>query len=98
MRSAINKTLTLYFKELRLPAFQESFSAQAQLARQESISYEEYLLNLAEREHESRRENRIKRYLKASGIPLEKSLDTFDRKRLSQKVNAQLNSLLEDHS
>ena len=95
MTGSINKTLNLYFKELRLPAFQAAFSEQAELARQESLSYEEYLLNLAEREHESRRENRIKRYLRASGIPLEKSLDTFDRKRLSNKVNAQLSSLLD---
>ena len=95
MTSDINKTLNLYFKELRLPAFQEAFSEQAELARQESISYEEYLLNLAELEHQSRRENRIQRYLRASGIPLEKSLDTFNRNRLFYKVNAQLSSLLD---
>ena len=95
MKSDINKTLNLYFKELRLPAFQVAFSEQAELARQESLSYEEYLLHLTEREHESRRENRIARYLRASGIPLEKSLDTFNRNRLSHKVNAQLSSLME---
>jgi len=94
MKSNMNKTLNLYFKELRLPTFQSAFSEQAELARQESISYEEYLLNLTELEHESRRQNRINRYLRASGIPLEKSLDTFDRNRLPHKINAQLSSLL----
>src|SRR4030042_3267365 len=95
MRKTIHNRLNHYLKELRLPAIQKSYSDQADLARQESLSYEEYLLDLVEREREARRENRITRYLRASGIPLEKSLETFDRKRLPPKVNAQLSALLD---
>ena len=95
MSRNFQKQLRLCLKELRLPAIQKSYSEQAELARQETLSYEEYLLDLVEREREARRENRVARYLKASGIPLEKSLDTFDRKRLPPKVNAQLSALLD---
>ena len=95
MKKTVKQRLRQYLKELRLPAILKSFSEQANMARQESLSYEEYLMDLAEREHEARRENRIARYLRASGIPLEKSLATFDRKRLPQKVNAQLSALLD---
>ena len=59
MKRNNHKHLSLYLKELRLPTFQKSYSDQADLARQESLSFEEYLLDLVERELESRRENRI---------------------------------------
>jgi len=95
MKKTIHNRLNRYLKELRMPAIMKSYSEQADLARQESFSYEEYLLDLVEREHEARRENRIARYLRASGIPLEKSLAAFNRKRLPQKVNAQLSVLLD---
>jgi DNA replication protein DnaC len=95
MKKIIHNRLNRYLKELRLPVFQKSYSDQADLARQESLSFEEYLLDLVERELEARRENRIARHLKASGIPLEKSLAAFDRKRLPQKVNAQLSALVD---
>ena len=95
MKRNNHKHLSLYLKELRLPTFQKSYSDQADLARQESLSFEEYLLDLVERELEARRENRIARYLRTSGIPLEKSLATFDRERLPQKVNAQMSALVD---
>jgi len=91
IKSVLNKNL----RQLRLPAMLECYNEQAILARKESFSYEQYLLELAEYELEGRRENRIARYLKDSKIPLEKSLTTFDRKRLPQKVNAQLSVLLD---
>ena len=43
----------------------------------------------------TRRENRIARYLRDSRIPLEKTLANFNRRRLPQKVNAQLSVLLD---
>jgi len=95
MKKIIHKRLNQYLKELRLPAILNSYSEQADLARKEALSYEEYLLDMVEREHEARTENRIARYLRASGIPLEKSLAAFNRKRLPQKVNAQLSALLD---
>jgi DNA replication protein DnaC len=48
-----------------------------------------------ETEREARRHNRIARLLRESRLPLEKSLDSFDRKRLPRKVDAHLGVLLD---
>ncbi|MHC4843962.1 MAG: IS21-like element helper ATPase IstB [Planctomycetota bacterium] len=82
-------------RELHLPAIRECYREQSQVARSESYSYEQYLLSLVDHESESRREKRIARFLRDSRLPLEKTLATFDRKRLPQKVDAQLNVLLD---
>lgn len=59
------------------------------------MSYERYLLGLAQLECQQRRHKRIERMLRESKLPLEKSLENFDRRRLSPKVQQQLNTLLE---
>ena len=87
--------LTECLKELHLPAVRECYKEQADTARSESLSYECYLLELMQRECETRRQNRIARLLRESKLPLEKSLASFDRKRLPERVDAQLNILLE---
>ena len=89
------KHLTGCLKELHLPAIRECFYQQAEAARKDSLSYEEYLLELVERECETRLERRIARLLRESHLPLEKTLKSFERERLPQKVNAQVNLLLE---
>ena len=91
----IQANLTLCLKELHLPTVRECYAQQAQTAKQESYGYERYLLELMESECEVRRQNRINRYLKESKLPLEKTLDTFDRKRLPRKVNVHVNTLVE---
>jgi len=82
-------------KELRLRAMLACFEDTARRAEKETLSYEQYLLELAERECEQRRGNRIRRLLQDSGLPLEKSLANFDLKRLPTKVSRQLKVLLE---
>src|SRR3972149_3935676 len=82
-------------KELRLPAIRECYAGHAEQARREALSYERYLLELVEREREARRHNRIARLLRESRLPLEKSLEAFDRKRLPHRGDAQLSVLLE---
>ena len=57
------------------------------------MSYERYLLELAERECESRRSNRIERLLRESRLFLEKSLATLDLKRLPPKAAQQVRTL-----
>ena len=64
-------------------------------AQQETLSYEQYLLELAERECEVRRGNRIDRLLRQSKLPLEKNLDCFNMKRLPAKVARQVRTLLD---
>jgi DNA replication protein DnaC len=82
-------------KELHLPAIRACYEEQADAARRESSSYERYLRQIMEQECDVRRQNRIARLLKESKLPLEKSLKTFDRTRLPQKVAAHVNVLLE---
>ncbi len=78
-----------------MPTIREEYESAAQQARQESLSYERYLWNLAERELEARRTSRIERLLRDSKLFLEKSLSTLDLKRLPQKAAQQVRALLE---
>jgi len=82
-------------KELHLPAIRACFEQAARRAEKETLSYEQYLLELAEREREQRRQNRIRKLLRDSGLPLEKSLENFELKRLPVKVSQHLKVLLE---
>jgi len=90
----VRSQLQTCLKELRLTNIRERFEEAARQAAQESAGYDSYLLDLVERECEVRRHRRIERVLRESHLPLEKTLDTFDRGRLSPKVVQQL-SLLE---
>jgi DNA replication protein DnaC len=71
----------------------EGFATAAEEARRESLSYEEYLLELANRECEERGLKRVERLLKESRLPLEKNLATFDLKRLPAKVQQMVRTL-----
>jgi DNA replication protein DnaC len=77
-------------KELRLPTMRHCFPEVAEHARADALSYEEFLLELADRERDVRRQHRIQRALRASNLPLEKTLETFDRQRLPRSVDAHL--------
>jgi DNA replication protein DnaC len=91
----VKGTLVGYLRELHLPTFRECFEEAAGRAQQETLSYEQYLLDLAERECEVRRRNRIDRLLQQSKLPLDKSLENFDMKRLPTKVARQVRTLVE---
>jgi DNA replication protein DnaC len=82
-------------RELHLPAIRECYQEQSDVARAESLSYEQYLLGLVEHECEVRRDKRISRLLRESRLPLEKTLASFERKRLPERVDAQLSALLD---
>ncbi len=89
----MKKTLVGHLRELHLPTFRESFEEAAGRALRETLSYEQYLLELSQRECEVRRANRIERFLRQSKLPLEKSLEQFELKRLPAKVARQVKSL-----
>ena len=91
----VKETLVGHLRELHLPTFRECFEEAAGRAVQETLSYEQYLLELAGRECEVRRANRLERLLRQSKLPLEKSLDHFDIKRLPSKVARQVRSLVD---
>ena len=91
----LEERLDSHLKELRLPGIRTCYAEVARQAVQETLSYEQYLLELLEREAETRTEHRIERWLRDSKLPLEKSLDAFDLARLPPKVKQQVASLLE---
>jgi len=88
-------TLVGCLKELHLPAFRSGYEELARQAQQESSSYEQYLLGLASRECQERRERKVHRLLRDSKLPLEKSWESLDLKRLPAKVVQQARVLLE---
>lgn len=95
MNQPNSMTLNAGLKKLYLSTMKECYGNEADLARQESLSYELYLQELVIRECEERRRKRITRYLRESKLPLEKNLDSFDRSRLPTRINALVNSLLD---
>ncbi|MHC4093317.1 MAG: IS21-like element helper ATPase IstB [Planctomycetota bacterium] len=82
-------------KELRLPAMRACYEQEAQRAQQETLSYEQYLFELAERECQARRQHRVERFLRESRLPIDKSLDAFEMKRMPRKVAQQVRTLLD---
>jgi DNA replication protein DnaC len=94
-RRSPRKLLQEGLKDLRLPSMRSCFQEVADQARADSASYEDFLLTLVDQERDARRQGRIARTLRASNLPLEKTLEAFDRKRLPRKVDAHLNVLLE---
>jgi len=95
MSAELQQRLERQLRELHLPTMRRSYEQLARQAQQETYSYERFLLELCERECQERRTKRISRVLRQSRLPLEKSLQTFDLKRLPTKVARQVQSLRE---
>jgi DNA replication protein DnaC len=95
MSAELKERLEGHLRELRLPSMRKSYEQVAQQAEQETHSYARFLLELCERECQERQSKRISRLLQQSRLPLEKSLETFDLKRLPTKVARQVQSLRE---
>ena len=95
MKTDHHKQLIELLKELHLPMFREYYEEFARKATTDELGYEDYLYELAVRECEVRRANKIARLVKASKLPLEKTLATFDIKRLPLKLRRQVDVLLE---
>src|SRR5918911_3516241 len=91
----VQELLASYLKELHLPAFRASYEDLAQQAQQEGLSFEQYLLGLAQRECQERRNKRVQRLLHESRLPQEKSWPAPGLKRLPPKVVQQARLLLE---
>ncbi len=91
----IQPLLHKYLKALFLNTMRHIYEDVSIQAGQESFSYEQYLLELAEQEYITRWNNRIERNLKESKIPRDKNIDTFDLKRMPAKTTHQIRTLLE---
>ena len=90
----VKERLLAFLKELHLPAFRINYEEMARQAQQEGLSFEQYLLELAQLECQERRNKRVERLLHDSRLLLEKSWKALDLKRLPAKVVQQVRSLL----
>jgi len=88
-----SQSLALLLRSLRLPAFIRYAEQVAQQAERQSWTYGQYLYHLTELEVQERSTRRVERNLKASGLPAEKSLATFDKRKTTPKVARMLPSL-----
>src|SRR5437588_11525309 len=70
--------LETYLKQLRLPCFLESYQALAQEAARTNLSYERYLLALAQEEVVRQDASRIERAIANARFPVLKELADFD--------------------
>ncbi len=70
--------LESYLKQLRLPCFVQSYQSLAQEAARTNLSYERYLLALAQEEVTSRDAHRIERAIHQAHFPVLKDLADFD--------------------
>jgi DNA replication protein DnaC len=93
----IHALLKSCLKELHLPTFRETYKEQAEMARAENLGHEQYLLAVAEGEVDARRIKRTERYRRDSKLPIGKTFDSFEIKRLGPKLASHL-SVLRDGS
>lgn len=95
MNKKTQEELTLCLGELNLLTISRLYARLADEARAESLSHEQFLFNLVRQECDIRRNKRIERYLKESHLPLEKTMDNFNLKRIPLKAAQQVKTLIE---
>lgn len=91
----MKQALTEHLRALRLPAFRDNYESVARRAEQETLSYEQYLHELAIRECQARHANRIEAMLRQSRLSVDKTMETFNLKRLPPKVARQVRGLVD---
>lgn len=89
MKTEMKEKLTL----LNLPGIREILDETIQGAIAEELSYEAFFGTLIDHEYILRKNSRIERLLKESRLPLQKTFDTFDLKRLPPKAIQKIKAL-----
>ena len=87
--------LELLLRTLKLPGFVAHYEEVGRAAEKEGWSFETYLRQLVELEASERRDRRITRMQKLSGLSPDKTLETLDLSKLPVKVRRQLPRLCE---
>jgi DNA replication protein DnaC len=87
--------VSVLLRSLKLPGFVRAYGELAEQAEREGWGFERYLNHLAEIEIEDRRNRRIERLLRQSGLPQEKTLTTLDLARLPMPVRRTVPTLCE---
>jgi len=85
--------LRVLLRALKLPTVARHAEEVATKAAHEGWSFGQYLRHLVALEVEERRRRRIERNLRDSGLPLEKTMATLNRKRLTAQVAKMLPTL-----
>ncbi len=80
-------------KALRLPAFRREYQHHASQAAKDSLSYEDFLLNLMQCEYQMRIENRRKAQIKQAGFVQYKYLHDLNRQDLPPDATSKLAQL-----
>ena len=78
MNAGLKALLIENLKKLKLSTMLRDLESMIRQANQESLSYEEFLLNLSETEVRTRQENGRKRRLQDAKFPILKPMETFD--------------------
>jgi DNA replication protein DnaC len=87
--------LTVLLKSFRLPTMAAQYEAALQQAEAENWGYRKFLQHLCESEAQDRRERKVMRLLKASGLPAGKTLGNLEEAQLPAKVRRLWPTLLE---
>jgi DNA replication protein DnaC len=80
------ETIQQHFRTLRMPTAVQIVAETVTVAQKENWSLEAFLSEILEQEMEGRHQRRILRLKKASHLPVEKTLSTFDQERLPLRV------------
>jgi len=88
-------SLTLYLRGLKLPAFVSHHEEVASQAEKSGWAFGQYLHHLCELEHRERRDRKIERRERQSGLPREKTMGTIDLNRFPAAVKRQVPTLCE---
>lgn len=92
-----NEGLEVFFRSFRLPTMAAIWQETVTRAEREDWGYHKLLQHLCESEAQDRRERKMNRLLKESGLPTGKTLGTLDEKLLPAKIRRVLPTLLEGH-
>lgn len=92
-----NEGLEVFFRSFRLPTMAAIWQEAVTRAEREDWGYHKLLQHLCESEAQDRRERKMNRLLKESGLPAGKTLGTLDEKLLPAKIRRLLPTLLEGH-
>ena len=84
-------------RSFRLPTMAAMWAESVARAERENWGYQRLLQHLCESEELDRRERKMQRLLKASGLPDGKTLGNLDEKLLPTKIRRLLPTLLEGH-
>jgi DNA replication protein DnaC len=87
--------LSLLLKSFRLPTMADIFERTLQQAEQQGWGYRKFLEYLCESEAQDRRERKLERLLRQSGLPSGKTMGNLEEAKIPAKVRRLLPSLLD---